>query len=79
MNCGRGSSIVDSIIEQAPVDTPGGRIPSDNVEVNGEMMQVLSRLRFMTGNDAYLDMACRIAERSRHFLEHHGAAAFGSD
>jgi len=55
-------AIVDSILEHAPHDTPAGRIPSDNVEVNGEMMQVLSRLCFMTGNDAYLDMACRIAD-----------------
>lgn len=55
-------AIVDSILEQAPVETPAGKIPSDNVEVNGEMMQVLSRLCFMTGNQEYLDMACRIAD-----------------
>ena len=54
--------IVDRILVQAPHDTPGGKIPSDNIEVNGEMMQVLSRLYFMTGNKAYLDMACRIAD-----------------
>ena len=54
--------IVDSILEQAPVQTPLGRIPTDNVEVNGEMMQVLSRLCFMTGDGKYLDMGCRIAD-----------------
>jgi hypothetical protein len=54
--------IVDSILEHAPFDTPGGKIPSNDVEVNGEMMQLLSRLRFMTGNRTYLDMACRIAD-----------------
>jgi len=54
--------IVDSILEHAPFDTPGGKIPSNDVEVNGEMMQLLSRLRFMTGKEAYLDMACRIAD-----------------
>ncbi len=55
-------AIVDSILDHAPVDTPAGKIPSDNVEVNGEMMQVLSRLCFMTGEKEYLDMACRIAD-----------------
>ena len=55
-------AIVDSILEHAPVETPAGKIPSDNVEVNGEMMQVLSRLCFMTGDKKYLDMACRIAD-----------------
>ena len=59
---GRMIAIVDSILEHAPHPTPGGNIPSDNVEVNGEMMQVLSRLSFMTGNPACLDMACRIAD-----------------
>lgn len=54
--------IVDAILEHAAVDTPAGRIPSDNVEVNGEMMQVLSRLFFMTGDRGCLDMACRIAD-----------------
>jgi len=55
-------AIIDSILEQAPFPTPSGKIPSDNVEVNGEMMQVLSRLRFMTGDEKYLDMACRIGD-----------------
>ena len=55
-------AIVDTVIEQASVPTPSGTIPSDDVEVNGEMMQVLSRLRFMTGDEKYLDMACHIAD-----------------
>ncbi|MDD2598047.1 MAG: hypothetical protein PHO37_02315 [Kiritimatiellae bacterium] len=63
-------SIVDSVLEHAAFDTPGGRIPSNNVEVNGEMMQVLSRLYFTIGKAEYLDMACRIAD---YYLlgEHH--------
>jgi hypothetical protein len=55
-------AIVDSILEHSAVETPVGMIPADNVEVNGEMMQVLSRLCFMTGEERYLDMACRIAD-----------------
>ena len=59
---GRMIRIVDSLLAHAPHETAGGKIPSDNVEVNGEMMQVLSRLCFMAENEAYLDMACRIAD-----------------
>jgi len=54
--------IIHSILEHAPVNTPGGRLPSDNVEVNGEMMQTLSRLYFMQADEKYLDAACRIAD-----------------
>ncbi|MBK8977773.1 MAG: hypothetical protein IPM29_17840 [Planctomycetes bacterium] len=58
-------AIVDSILEHAPIDTPYGRIPSTNGEVNGEMMQVLGRLSFMTGEQGYLEAAARIAD---HYL-----------
>jgi hypothetical protein len=54
--------IVDSIIAQANFDTPYGKLPDNNIEVNGEMMQVLSRLYFREQNDEYLTMACRIAD-----------------
>jgi hypothetical protein len=66
----RMTGIVDSILRQAEFETPQGRIPADNIEVNGEMMQVLSRLCFRYDSDAYLDMACRIAD---YYLlgEHH--------
>lgn len=55
-------AIVDSILENASFETPFGTLPADNVEVNGEMMQVLGRLHFMTGKAEYLDVACRIAD-----------------
>ncbi len=58
----RMTGIVDSILRQAEFETPYGRIPVDNIEVNGEMMQVLSRLCFRCDSDTYLDMACRIAD-----------------
>jgi len=54
--------IVDSILAQSKFETPFGTLPSQNIEVNGEMMQVLSRLYFREGREAYLDMACRIAD-----------------
>ena len=69
--------IVDTILEHAPVEVSGAAIPSDNVEVNGEMMQVLSRLCFRDDQPRYLEMACRIADYyllgnrhpTRHFSE----------
>lgn len=40
-----------------------GRAPED--EVNGELLQILSRVYWMTGDERYLDWAVKIAE---HFL-----------
>jgi hypothetical protein len=54
--------ILDSILDHSQVETSFGRIPSDNVEVNGEMMQVLGRVYWMTGQQRYLEMAIRIAD-----------------
>lgn len=54
--------IVDAILEHGSHDTRFGRLPSDDIEINGEMMQVLSRLRFMTGEERYLDRAVQIAD-----------------
>ncbi len=54
--------ILDSILQHAAVETQFGRIPSENAEVNGEMMQVTSRVYWMTKKDHYLDAACRIAD-----------------
>lgn len=57
--------IVDDIWKHAPVRTKYGNIPSDNQEVNGENMQALARLFWMTGERKYLDWAFRIAD---HYL-----------
>lgn len=58
----RMRDIVNSILEHGTHKTKFGRLPSNDVEVNGEMMQVLSRLRFMTGESRYLDRALQIAD-----------------
>lgn len=55
-------AIVEALWAHAPVETPFGRIVSDNVEVNGEMMQVLARLYWMTGSEAFLDWAVRLGD-----------------
>jgi len=54
--------IVDDIWKHAPVDTPGGKIPSTNVELNGEMLQALSRIYWMTGDKKYLEWAIRLGD-----------------
>jgi hypothetical protein len=54
--------IVDDIWRHAPVQTPHGRIPSIDPEVNGEMLQVLARVYWMTGEPRYLDYAQRLGD-----------------
>lgn len=51
-----------TIVDAAPVDTPRGKIPAATTEVNGNMLQILSRLAWATGNDTFITMAERIAE-----------------
>jgi hypothetical protein len=55
-------AIVDDIWENAPVDTPFGKIASESHEVNGEMLQALSRIYWMTGEKKYLDWAIRLGD-----------------
>ncbi len=54
--------IVDDIWKHAAVDTPYGKIPSTNVEVNGELLQALSRLYWMAGEKHYLEYAERLGD-----------------
>jgi len=62
----RMKGIVDDIFKHAKIDTPYGKIPSKNLEVNGELLQVLPRLYTMTGDKKYLDWAHRLAD---HYLK----------
>ncbi len=54
--------ILDDIWAYAPVSTKFGHIPSQNVEVNGEMLQALSRIYWMSGDIKYLDWAVRLGD-----------------
>jgi len=54
--------ILDDLWKHAPVQTPYGNIVSTNVEVNGEMLQALSRIYWMTGDKKYLDWALRLGD-----------------
>jgi hypothetical protein len=57
--------IQDEIWAKPTVDTKYGRIPSTNIEVNGEQIQALARLYTMTGENKYLKWAERLAD---HYL-----------
>lgn len=58
----RMRAIEDDLWTTARYDTPSGKIPSTNIEVNGEQLQALARLYTMTGEDKYLDWADRLAD-----------------
>jgi hypothetical protein len=54
--------MLDDIWRHAPVDTPYGRIVSTSQEVNGDNLQSLSRIYWMTGEQKYLDWAIRLGD-----------------
>jgi hypothetical protein len=58
----RLEEISNAINGAASVATPRGNIPSSDTEVNGNMLQVLTRIYWATGSTAALEMAERIAE-----------------
>jgi len=57
--------IVDDIWKHAAYPTKYGLIPSTSNEVNGEMLQVLSRMYWLSGNKKYMEWANRLAN---HYL-----------
>jgi hypothetical protein len=58
----RMKGIQEDIWKHARVDTPHGKIPSTNVEVNGEQLQALVRLFAMSGDERFLAWAERLAD-----------------
>lgn len=55
-------SILNDMWARAPVKTPYGDIVSINQEINGEMLQTLSRVYWMTGDMKYLLWAVRLGD-----------------
>jgi hypothetical protein len=55
-------SILDDIWKYAPLETPYGKICSDDPEVNGDMLQSLSRIYWTTGDRKYLELAERLGD-----------------
>ena len=58
----RMKAIQDEIWAKPTIDTKYGKIPSTNIEVNGEQIQALARLYTMTGEKKYLEWAERLAD-----------------
>ncbi|HHI69236.1 MAG TPA: hypothetical protein ENJ97_07950, partial [Planctomycetes bacterium] len=58
----RARGLVEDIMKHAPVKTRFGPIPAEGAEVDGEMLQSLSRLYCATGDRRYRDWACGIAD-----------------
>ena len=54
--------ILDDLWARAAVETKYGFIVSNNQEINGEMLQTLSRIYWMTGDRKYLDWAIRLGD-----------------
>ncbi|MBN1917624.1 MAG: hypothetical protein JW889_06915 [Verrucomicrobia bacterium] len=58
----RLEEVMQALVDAAAVETDAGMICAPDTEVNGEMLQVLSRLYWATGRDEYIELAERIAE-----------------
>ncbi len=58
----RMKAIQDEIWANPAIDTKYGKIPSTNVEVNGEQIQALVRMYTVTGEKKYLEYAERLAD-----------------
>ena len=55
-------TMLDDLWSNAPVETKFGHIVSENVEVNGEMLQTLSRIYWMEEDPKYLEWAIRLGD-----------------
>jgi hypothetical protein len=58
----RAIGIIDDIWKHAAVETPAGKLPTLNFEVNGDLLQACSRLFWLTGERKYLDWAIRLGD-----------------
>ncbi|MBM4033539.1 MAG: hypothetical protein FJ291_17390 [Planctomycetes bacterium] len=55
-------AILDDLFKHAELKTPFGDITTTNVEVNGDQLQALSRVYWMTGDKKYLEWAVRLGD-----------------
>ncbi len=63
----RMKTLTQDVFKHAAYETPAGRIPSLDVEVAGDLLQVTSRLYWMTGDEDFKTWAFRLADQ---FLLH---------
>ena len=83
----RMTGLVDSILDYSKVETPVGKLPAADFEVGGELMQILTRLYWRTGQERYREFAFRYADyflfhdlptdRERLSLDDHGCEVIG--
>ena len=60
--------MLEDLWKHAEVESEVGTIPAKSHEVSGELMQVLARMYYMTGEAVHKEHAYRLAA---YFLEHH--------
>lgn len=58
----RMKTLIDDIWKHAPIDTPAGRVPSLVLEVNGDLLQTMGRLYWMTRDPRYKEWSYRLAD-----------------
>jgi len=58
----RMQDILEDILAESPVESQWGRLPADDTEVNGEMLQSLCRIFGATADPRFLNAAKRIAD-----------------
>ena len=58
----RMAEMIPDTWNYANVESPVGPLVSDNIEVNGDQLQVLSRMYWLTGDDRFKDWAFRLAD-----------------
>jgi hypothetical protein len=58
----RAVKLLNDIWKYAPLETPFGKIPTTNFEVNGDLLQACSRLFWFSGEQKYLDWAIRLGD-----------------
>jgi len=58
----RMKGITEDVFKHAACETSYGRIPSQTLEVNGDLLQVLPRLYTMSGEAKFLEWAQRLAD-----------------
>ena len=63
----RMEELIRGIWKHAEVQTDAGVIPTENIEVNGELLQTMSRLYWMTGDERFKEWCYRLAD---YYLVH---------
>lgn len=54
--------LIRDIWKHAAVDSPVGKVPTDNVEVDGDLLQTMSRMYWLTGDDQFKKWAFTLAD-----------------